>query len=113
MIELYLEQLAAGRYFLHEQPRTAASWEEEMVESLARMPGVEVITADQCQYGAEVQSGDDEGQPVKKATGFMSNAPELLKSLSNRCHGRHGWCSRSKGGTHVAVQGAITRDTAI
>ena len=112
VVELYREQLEAGRYFLHEQPRSAASWEEKVVESLAKVPGVEVISADQCQLGAEVPSGPDKGQPVKKATGFMSNAVELLKHLNKRCHGNK-WCSRSKGGEHVTVQGALTKKTAI
>ena len=112
VIELYLEQVAGGRYFLHEQPRTAASWEEPMMRILSQAPGVQVITADQCQLGAEVPSGPNQGEPVKKATGFMSNAPELLRCLNVRCHG-HGWCSRRKGGTHVTVEGRITRGTAI
>ena len=82
------------------------------MEVLSRAPGVQTITADQCQLGAEVPSGPSRGQPVKKATGFMSNAPLLLRCLNVRCHG-HGWCSRSKGGKHVTVQGSITRGTAI
>ena len=112
VIDLYLEQVAAGRYFLHEQPRSAASWEEPMIEVLSRAPGVQVITADQCQLGAEVPNGPDRGQPIKKPTGFMSNAPELLKCLNHRCHG-NGWCSRRKGGEHVTAQGKLAAGTAI
>ena len=76
------------------------------------MPGVRRINADQCQLGAEVPSGPDQGQPIKKATGFMSNAPWLLRALDRQCHG-HGWCSRRKKGTHVHAEGSLTRKTAI
>ena len=112
VVELYLEQVAAGRYFLHEQPRSAASWEEPMIEVLSRAHGVQFITADQCQLGAEVPNGPQKGQPIKKPTGFMSNAPELLRCLNQKCHGR-GWCSRRKGGEHVTAQGRLTAGTAI
>ena len=112
VIQLYRDQIEGGRYFLHEQPRTASSWEEQMVKDLAETPGVRTITADQCQLGAEVPDGQDRGRPVKKAIGFMSNAAHLLRALDRRCHG-HGWCSRRKGGIHVQVQGSLTRKTAI
>ena len=82
------------------------------MKDLAEVPGVRRITADQCQLGAEVPDGPNHGQPIKKATGFMSNAPHLLRALDRRCHG-HGWCSRRKGGTHVHAEGSLTRKTAI
>ena len=75
-------QPAAGRYFLHGQPRTAASWEGPMVENLAQMLVVRVVIADRCQFGAEVPSGTDQGQPVHEATGFMSNALGLVRCLA-------------------------------
>ena len=113
VVSLYHEQVSAGRYFLHEQPRTASSWQEDAVQDLANIPGVETITADQCQLGAEVPDGDQAGAPVRKATGFMSNSRALLHHLHRRCHGHDGWCTRRKGGKHVVVQGKLTRGTAI
>ena len=40
------------------------------------MNGVSRIVADQCQLGQH----PDSGEPLKKPTGFMLNAPELLRS---------------------------------
>ncbi len=109
---LYREQHEAGRFFLHEHPQAASSWEEESIRAVRELEGVEVVTADQCQYGAEVTVGSYRGEPVRKATGFMSNAPKLLEELSRRCGSRDGWCTRKKGGKHVTCQGSVTRPTA-
>ena len=65
--------------------------------------------ADQCQFGQETDVGD----PLKKPTGFMSNAPELLDELSKRCFGRRGLCSRPKGGKHAECLGKKAQRAAI
>ena len=54
---LYLEQIHAGRYFLHEHPRHASSWKVPAMEELIRIPGVTFTYGDQCQYGAQVAHG--------------------------------------------------------
>ena len=54
------------------------------------MSGVRRIRSDQCQHAQE----SDLGNPVKKPTGFMSNAAQLLGALDRRCFGRKGLCSR-------------------
>ncbi len=113
VVSLYHEQMAGGRFFLHEQPACAASWQEAAVKELGCVPGVNVITADQCQLGAEVQFGTRRGEPIRKATGFMSNAEKLLEQLHKRCHSNNGQCTRKKGGRHVTVQGRITADSAV
>ena len=71
--DLYQRQIDAGRLFLHEHPAYADSWEEKCVKDIMVAPGVGLVTADQCRYGAEVQFGRECGQPVKKPTGFLSN----------------------------------------
>jgi len=43
---------------------------------------------DQCQYGQV----DENGNPVKKPTGWLSNSRCILEALSKRCGGRQGWC---------------------
>ena len=45
--------------------------------NLLRQEKVDKINADQCQFGQQTESED----PLKKPTGFMSNAPLLLKKL--------------------------------
>ena len=87
--ELYKMQLDAGRYFLHEHPAYAASWSVTSIEDLLKENKVDTVIGDQCQYNLRTQDGD----PLKKPTRFMSNAPEVLKKLEKRCKGRHGSCS--------------------
>ena len=104
---LYLKQVQAGRYFLHEHPATATSWQEDCVEEVMRQPGVDYAVMDQCQYGQTAENG----QPVKKPTKWMSNSEEILKQLQNRCAGRGGWCSL--GGTHQVCSGSTARKAAL
>ena len=68
------------------------------IESLSTALGVAKIHADQCQFGAVALRGPSNGQPLKKPIGFISNAPEVLKSLDRRCEGRGGECSCPTGG---------------
>ena len=83
--ELYRDQVAAGRYFLHEHPETASSWDERCVKEVCGLPGVDKVVGDQCQFGQEYNH-----EPIRKATGWMSNSSETLKVLSLRCTGRGG-----------------------
>ena len=88
--ELNKYQVAHGRYFLHEHPAQAMSWCTKEVKRILDLEGVARTVGHQCQYGAEY-----DGHPIKKPTGFMSNSPEIRKSLSKTCSGRFGQCSRS------------------
>ncbi len=58
--ELYQEQIDGGRYFVHEHPYWAASWQLQAVEKIMNQDGVERVRGDQCQYGAQTQ--EDDGQ---------------------------------------------------
>ena len=107
--ELYKMQLDGGRYFLHENPDQATSWNRAPLEDLLNDERVKTATGDQCQYGQRTQCGD----PVRKPTRWMSNSPELLKKLSHRCNGRGGECSRRRGGRHVTVSGRLAREAAV
>ena len=73
---------------LHEHPASSTSWQEEMVKYLLPSVGVECVVGDQWQYGAEVMVGQYRGCPVRKASGFMSNVPEVLNALRHRCIGK-------------------------
>ena len=39
------------------------------------------VHCDQCQFGASVKHGKLKGEPVKKPTGFMTNASEVANAL--------------------------------
>ena len=43
----------------------------------------------------------------------MSNAPQLLKALMQKCQGRDGECSRAAGGRHVTANGKVGKDAAV
>ena len=75
---------------MHEHPASATSWAEPCIRAILQLKGVSRVVADQCQLGQEV----DQGNPIKKPTGFMSNAPDLLDTLNMRCFGRNEMCSR-------------------
>ena len=110
--QLYLDQIFGERYFLHEHPRHASSWELECMRRLRLIPGVAVVRGDQCQYGAEAPRGPNKGSPVLKPTGFMSNSAEVLREMSRRCSGKGSQCSRPTGGRHTPCQGNICKDMA-
>jgi hypothetical protein len=57
VIELYQDQLADGRYFLHEHPEHATSWQLSRMQNLMDVEGVVKVGGDQCQFGAEHQRG--------------------------------------------------------
>ena len=83
--QFYNDQIAENRYFLHEHPQFASSWNLECMRRLMQLPGVGRTCGDQCQYGAEAPHGPLKGSPVMKPTGLMSNSREILEALSKRC----------------------------
>ena len=112
LIELYHIQMDNKRYFVHEHPARAASWELDIIKDVMNDPRVDRADCDQCQYGAEVRFGSKLGAPVCKPSGFMSNSPFTLSELKVRCQGRQGECSRQGGGVHAQCSGRIASDAA-
>ena len=102
-----------GRYFMHEHPLQASSWAMPAMQALWEIPEVQRAHGDQCMYGAEVQTGRAAGQPVKKPSGFLTNSPCLAKSLSKRCKGLGGYCSRIRGGKHELCSGKVASDAQV
>ena len=82
--EIYQMQLDAKRYFLHEHPAGATSWQLACVRKLLAEEPVERVNGDQCQYGQV----DAAGNPLRKATGWMSNSNGILRMLEKKCPGR-------------------------
>ena len=109
VVELYRLQMDNGRYFLHENPDGSKSWGRAPMSDLVRDERVHRVVGDQCQYNQESFKGD----PVKKATGWLSNSVEVLKKLNKRCESRTSLCSRPKGGRHATASGRVAREAAI
>ena len=106
--EVYHMQIDEGRYFLHEHPANATSWKQRCIIQVLQKNGVDSVVGDQCQYDQKDQAS---GEPIKKPTRWMSNAPGVLKSLGRRCKGRGGACSM--GGQHRVCSGGRARAAAI
>ena len=51
MCQVYEEQVKNGRYFIHEHPAGASSWQLECIQSLGNMNEVGFVTLDMCAYG--------------------------------------------------------------
>ena len=107
--ELYAMQHRSGRYFVHEHPLYATSWKLEWVQDIMELEGVATAWGDQCQYG---QDGGT-GEPMKKPTRWLSNSPEILKRLDQKCSGRLGYCSARPGRRHAPCSGSAARRAAV
>ena len=80
-------QRSAGRFFLHESPNTATSWQMQEVVAFESQWDVETAGCDTCAYGMKVGCGEGEAY-ARKSTRLMSNAPEVLKRLRKTCSNR-------------------------
>ena len=85
---IYMLQVAAGRYFIHEHPLTATSWATECMTKLRSCPAVYPAEAHMCTYG--MQSKDKHRtRYAKKPTRFLTNSILSAKALSSRCLENH------------------------
>ena len=103
-MKLYNLQGTAGRYFIHEHPEGASSWQEGCIRRMLNKEGVIKVTADQCQYGLKSHDKNREGL-ARKSTIFMTNSPCIAARLNKRCPNRCG----TKVHNHVVLQVGRTR----
>ena len=80
------------------------------MNKVAEMPGVQTVTADQCQFGMQA---DFHGQahPIKKPTKWMSNMKGVTEVLHRMCSGGDGLCS--DGRQHATCTGKQSENVAI
>ena len=104
----------AGRYFLHEHPIGAKSWRLRSIKRLLSLPVVRRFSGDQCQFGAKVRKGTLKGSPIRKPSGFMTNAPWLGAELSRRCAGPDPRrCTKNGKAWHAPCNGRVAKQAAI
>ena len=91
VVELYKEQVKNGRWFLHEHPAQATSWDMEEIKQMAAETGVKITTADQCMYGLRTWGANRQikDKHARKRTKFMTNSEHLANELNKRCKGEH------------------------
>ena len=102
-MQLYKMQMQNGRYFLHEHPEGATSWDLEMVKEIEEFPGVHKVRCDQCQYGL-VTTVKGETRPARKPTAFISNSWFVSNELTMRCSGDHEHFSLMEGRAKAAQE---------
>ena len=81
---LFKMQVKEGRYCVHEHPRSVSSWQDDCINEVPAVKGVQRVIGDQCQYGSKAKGTDGEG-PARKTTGFMTSPPCKALQLQRRC----------------------------
>ena len=89
MAQIYERQIAAGRYFLHEHPSSAQSWNEMCIRRILDRPNVDVAISYQCEYGLLTPSTDCIMRPAMTPTKWMSSSHFMLDRLRRRCQRNH------------------------
>ena len=89
MIEIYKVQLHEGRWFLHEHPASASSWDLEEMNDMEQKEKVKIYVADQCMYGLKTWGFGKSLVSAKKKTKFMTNCESIGRELSVKCDGSH------------------------
>ena len=52
-VDVCWDQISRGKFFLHEHPATASSWDLPMIRELAEHPGVTIVTGDMCRTSTQ------------------------------------------------------------
>ena len=100
---LYRLQSAEGRYFLHEHPHGASSWDLDIMKNLEKLLGAVKVRADQCEYGLTT-SVKGEVRPAKKPTSFLTNSRFIGEELSRTCSGDNSHFSLMEGRAAKAAE---------
>ena len=87
-VKLYKIQIAGGRFFLHEHPDQASSWDLRCIQDLLKAPGVQLVRGDMCAFGMQQEDKEGVGY-IRKRTKFCTNCPEVAAELEHRCDGTH------------------------
>ena len=88
-MEIYRDQLEAGRHFLHEHPMTAKGWAVLEMVAFAQDPRVMSVVGHMCCQGMTAKDGDGIERPVMKPTRWMSSSLCVLMRLEPRCPRNH------------------------
>ena len=100
---LYLEhamlccmcQHNAGRAFVFEHPARASSWKTSVVQAVMKLPGVFLVTFDQCMLGLCTKV---HGVPTRKRTTIMTNSRHIASRFA------HLMCDKTH--EHRAIEGS-------
>ena len=82
--EIYEMQINEGRYFLHEHPLNATSWQLACIQRVRSMNNVVTVRADQCMLGLKTKGNSGEEAFAMKPTRFMTNSTCIAAQLECR-----------------------------
>ena len=81
--ELYELQVAGGRYYVHEHPSAAGSWQEACVVNAMHKHQAWVVRSNMCRFGMVTDKGGVAGLSYKP-TDFMTNSFCVADQLDRR-----------------------------
>ena len=86
--DCYERQMSRGRYFLHEHPARAASWQEDCITEMQKRDGVYTVQGPMCNWGMTATDKREEVPftgYVRKETKWMTNCKPLADLLEGVC----------------------------
>ena len=86
-VDVYEEQIRAGRYFLHERPLGASSWLDPRMTALQKTKGVFTVSSPMCRFQAKIETRNgsrDVHKFVYKPTKWVTNSKVLAEALDRR-----------------------------
>ena len=96
-------QIDGGRYYLHEHPLTASSWQEPCLNKIIKHEHNIVTRIHMCAYNMRIP--DNQGREyIFKPTQFITNSPLIAARLERKCDETH---------AHARLQGNRTNKAAI
>lgn len=84
-VDYYWKQLRRGRYFLHEHPAGADSWDRPKMRELQQHPGIYTVSGPMCKWGMELDTRRKGRGYVFKPTKWVTNSRILAEILDQRC----------------------------
>ena len=78
-INIYKYQDEQGRYYLHEHPQTAASWQLEAMKGLAATPHAITVVSNLCQFNLRTTYAEGSVVLAKKPTQFLTHSPMIAQ----------------------------------
>ena len=101
--ELYQMQIDGGRYYLHEHPTSASSWQQPCIQKVIKHPDNLTTRIHMCAYSMKLP--DKAGNEyIYKPTQFLTNSPLIAARLERKCDRNH---------LHARLQGQRTKQAAI
>ena len=79
----YEAQMMRRKFFVHEHPANATSWESPSMVRIAGRPDVYTVVGEMCEQGLKIR--DEHGEAfAKKTTGYLTNSECIAKELGRQ-----------------------------